>query len=105
MISGGAALGLVVLLAAVVVQCYQFGQLPFTTIDGTYASSFIFFMGSTLGHLLLLEFSDLRHVEPGPAGQVRRWPLVPGPDDADLRRLDRHLHLRAGDRDGGLHLS
>jgi hypothetical protein len=55
-ISGGAALGLVVLLAAVVVQCYQFGQLPFTTIDGTYASSFIFFMGSTLGHMLLLSF-------------------------------------------------
>jgi heme/copper-type cytochrome/quinol oxidase subunit 3 len=55
-ISGGAALGLVVLLAAVVVQCYQFGQLPFTTIDGSYASSFIFFMGSTLGHMLLLSF-------------------------------------------------
>jgi heme/copper-type cytochrome/quinol oxidase subunit 3 len=54
--SGIAAVGLVVLLAAVVVQCYQFGQLPFTTIDGTYASSFIFFMGSTLGHLLLLSF-------------------------------------------------
>ncbi len=55
-ISGGAATGLVVLLAAVVVQCYQFGKLPFTTIDGSYASSFIFLMGSTLGHLLLLSF-------------------------------------------------
>ena len=55
-ISGTAALGLLVLLAAVVVQCLQFGKLPFTTIDGSYASSFIFFMGSTLGHLLLLSF-------------------------------------------------
>jgi heme/copper-type cytochrome/quinol oxidase subunit 3 len=55
-ISGAAALGLVFLLAAVVVQCIQFGKLPFTTIDGSYASSFIFFMGSTLGHLLLLSF-------------------------------------------------
>jgi heme/copper-type cytochrome/quinol oxidase subunit 3 len=55
-ISGTAALGLVFLLAAVVVQCIQFGKLPFTTIDGSYASSFIFFMGSTLAHLLLLSF-------------------------------------------------
>ncbi|HEY1652235.1 MAG TPA: hypothetical protein VGG09_10170 [Acidimicrobiales bacterium] len=55
-ISGGAAIGLAVLVAAVVVQCYQFGVLPFTTIDGTYASTFQFFMGSTLAHLLLLTF-------------------------------------------------
>jgi fumarate reductase subunit D len=55
-IGAAAALGLVFLLAAVVVQCIQFGKLPFTTIDGSYASSFIFFMGSTLGHLLLLTF-------------------------------------------------
>lgn len=55
-VSGIAGLGLLVLLAAVVVQCFQFGKLPFTTIDGSYASSFIFFMGSTLGHLLLLTF-------------------------------------------------
>jgi heme/copper-type cytochrome/quinol oxidase subunit 3 len=55
-ISGTAAVGLLLLLAAVVVQCIQFGKLPFTTIDGSYASSFIFFMGSTLGHLLLLSF-------------------------------------------------
>jgi fumarate reductase subunit D len=39
-----------------VVQCIQFGVLPFTTIDGTYASTFEFFMGSTLAHLLLLAF-------------------------------------------------
>jgi heme/copper-type cytochrome/quinol oxidase subunit 3 len=55
-ISGTAALGLAFLLAAVVVQCLQFGKLPFTTIDGSYASTFIFFMGSTLGHLFLLSF-------------------------------------------------
>jgi heme/copper-type cytochrome/quinol oxidase subunit 3 len=55
-ISGTAALGLIFLLAAVVVQCIQFGKLPFTTIDGSYASTFIYFMGSTLGHLLLLTF-------------------------------------------------
>jgi heme/copper-type cytochrome/quinol oxidase subunit 3 len=55
-ISGGAGVGLAVLVAAIVVQCYQFGQLPFTTIDGSYASAFEFFMGSTLVHMLLLAF-------------------------------------------------
>jgi heme/copper-type cytochrome/quinol oxidase subunit 3 len=55
-IGGAAALGLVVLLAAVVVQCIQFGHLPFTTIDGAYASTFEFFMGSTLAHIGLLTF-------------------------------------------------
>lgn len=50
---------LVVLLAVVVVQCVQFGSLPFTTIDGAYASAFEFFMGSTLAHLLLLSFIGL----------------------------------------------
>ena len=55
-VSAIAAVGLVFLLAAVVVQCYQFGKLPFTTVDGSYASCFLFFMGSTLGHLLLLSF-------------------------------------------------
>jgi heme/copper-type cytochrome/quinol oxidase subunit 3 len=55
-ISRAAALGLVALVAAVVVQCIQFGHLPFTTIDGTYASTFEFFMGSTLAHVGLLTF-------------------------------------------------
>jgi heme/copper-type cytochrome/quinol oxidase subunit 3 len=55
-ISGGAALGLVVLLAAIALQCYQFGVLPFTTVDGTYASTFELLMGSTLVHLGLLAF-------------------------------------------------
>ncbi len=57
---GAAAAGaLVFVLGAVVVQCLQFGSLPFTTIDGTYASTFLFFMGSTLAHLLLLSFLTL----------------------------------------------
>jgi heme/copper-type cytochrome/quinol oxidase subunit 3 len=51
-----AGLALLALLAALVVQSYQFGQLPFTTIDGAYASTFEFFMGSTLAHLGLLTF-------------------------------------------------
>jgi len=55
-IRGAAGLGLLAVVAAIVVQCYQFGVLPFTTIDGTYASTFEFFMGSTLAHLLLLAF-------------------------------------------------
>ncbi|MGD0749180.1 MAG: hypothetical protein ABSB68_15360 [Acidimicrobiales bacterium] len=55
-ISAGAGFALLTVLVAVVVQCYQFGQLPFTTIDGAYASSFIFFMGTTLAHLGLLVF-------------------------------------------------
>ena len=54
--SAGAGCALLTVLVAVVVQCYQFGQLPFTTIDGAYASSFIFFMGTTLAHLGLLVF-------------------------------------------------
>ncbi len=53
---GVALLSILVLLGAIGVQCFQFERLPFTTIDGTYASSFIFFMGSTLGHLILLSF-------------------------------------------------
>ncbi len=66
-ISGAAAVGLVVLLAAIVVQCFQFGHLPFTTIDGTYASTFEFFMGSTLAHMLLLAFIVDRACGLGPA--------------------------------------
>ncbi len=55
-ISATAGGALVVALAAVVVQCIQFGHTPFTTTDGAYASSFIFFMGTTLFHLGLLSF-------------------------------------------------
>lgn len=53
-VGGASAFALALLLAGIAVQCYQFGVLPFTTIDGTYASSFEFFMGSTLAHLVLL---------------------------------------------------
>jgi heme/copper-type cytochrome/quinol oxidase subunit 3 len=55
-ISGVALLAFVALLAAVALQCFQFGKLPFTSIDGSYASTYLFFMGSTLGHLILLSF-------------------------------------------------
>ena len=44
------------LLAAAALQSYQFTTLPFSTIDGSYASCFTFFMGSTLAHVLLLSF-------------------------------------------------
>jgi len=49
-------LGLAVLfcLAAIGLQIYQFQVLPFTTIDGAYASLFEFFMGSNLAHFLLV---------------------------------------------------
>jgi heme/copper-type cytochrome/quinol oxidase subunit 3 len=53
---GMAGLALVVLLAAIALQCYQFGVLPFHTIDGSYASVFEFFMGSTLAHVGILAF-------------------------------------------------
>ena len=55
-LSGTAAFASLALLAAVALQCYQFGKVPFTTIQGTYASTYLFFMGSTLGHLILLGF-------------------------------------------------
>jgi heme/copper-type cytochrome/quinol oxidase subunit 3 len=55
-IGAGAGAALLVIVAAIVLACYQFGVLPFTTIDGTYASTFEFFMGSTLAHLFLFAF-------------------------------------------------
>ncbi len=55
-ISGVALLAFLALLATVGFQIYQFQVLPFTTIDGTYASTYIFFMGSTLAHVILLTF-------------------------------------------------
>jgi hypothetical protein len=41
-------------LVAIGLQIYQFQVLPFTTIDGAYASLFEFFMGSNLAHFLLV---------------------------------------------------
>jgi heme/copper-type cytochrome/quinol oxidase subunit 3 len=55
-LGGITILALIVLLAAVALQCYQFGVLPFQTIDGSYASVFEFFMGSTLAHVAILAF-------------------------------------------------
>ena len=58
-ISATAGLAALALLAAIALQCYQFGTTPFTTIQGTYASTYLYFMGSTLGHLILLGFIGL----------------------------------------------
>ncbi len=54
--SGVAGLAFLALLATIAFQIYQFQVLPFTTIDGAYASTYEFFMGSTLAHLVLLTF-------------------------------------------------
>jgi hypothetical protein len=55
-VAGAAGLGFLFVLAAVAAQIYQFQVIPFTTIDGAYASTYEFFMGSTLAHLILLTF-------------------------------------------------
>jgi len=47
------------MLVAIGWQIYQFQVLPFATIDGGYASTYEFFMGSTLAHLILLAFIGL----------------------------------------------
>ena len=47
------ALALFFVLAAIGAQFYQFQVLPFTTIQGTYASTFEFYMGSNVAHFLL----------------------------------------------------
>ena len=53
---GPALAALVCMIGAIAVQILQFQVLPFTTIDGGYASVYEFFMGSTLAHLLLMGF-------------------------------------------------
>jgi len=55
-VSAMAGIGVLFILLAVGWQIYQFQVIPFTTIDGAYASTYIFFMGSTLAHLILLTF-------------------------------------------------
>jgi heme/copper-type cytochrome/quinol oxidase subunit 3 len=56
-VMGGITLvALAALVAALVLQSYQFTVLPFATIDGSYASMFEFFMGSTLAHVAILSF-------------------------------------------------
>ncbi len=58
-VAAAAGLGFLFLLAAIGVQIYQFQVIPFTTIDGAYASTYEFFMGSTLAHLILMAFIGL----------------------------------------------
>ena len=96
-ISGGTGVGLLVVLAAIALADLPVPVLPFTTIDGTYASTFEFFMGSTLAHLILLAFIVLGLCGPGRQGPLRRA-LVPGPDHPVLRGVDRRLHRHPGVR-------
>ena len=49
-----AGLALIFVIAAIVWQIVQFQVLPFTTVDGTYASTFEFYMGSNLAHFALV---------------------------------------------------
>ncbi len=58
-VAGAAGVAVIFMLAAVAWQIYQFQVIPFTTIDGAYASTYEFFMGSTLAHLILLTFLGL----------------------------------------------
>jgi heme/copper-type cytochrome/quinol oxidase subunit 3 len=47
------AIGMAFVLAAIAVQLYQFQILPFQTVDGSYASVFMFFMGANIGHFVI----------------------------------------------------
>jgi heme/copper-type cytochrome/quinol oxidase subunit 3 len=47
-------LGSLAILGALVWQIYQFQVLPFTTVQGAYASSFEYIMGSNVFHLTLV---------------------------------------------------
>jgi heme/copper-type cytochrome/quinol oxidase subunit 3 len=53
-VSSLGGLALIALLASVAVGFYQFQHLPFVTTLGAYASSYEFFIGSSLVHLILL---------------------------------------------------
>jgi heme/copper-type cytochrome/quinol oxidase subunit 3 len=55
-VGGITLLALAAVVAALVLQSYQFVVLPFATVDGSYASLFEFFMGSTLAHVAILSF-------------------------------------------------
>ena len=92
-----AGLALLFLLGAVAWQIYQFQVLPFTTIDGAYASTFEFFMGSTLAHLILLR-SSCSGCGCGRARVATNAHLVPDPDHPVLRGVDRRVGLHP---DGG----
>jgi heme/copper-type cytochrome/quinol oxidase subunit 3 len=47
-------LALLFVLGALAWQFYQFQVLPFTTVQGAYASTFEFYMGSNVAHFLLV---------------------------------------------------
>jgi heme/copper-type cytochrome/quinol oxidase subunit 3 len=49
-----AVLALIFVLAALGWQIYQFQVLPFTTVQGTYASTFEYLMGSNVAHFFLV---------------------------------------------------
>ena len=49
-----AGFALLFVIGAIVWQIVQFQVLPFTTIDGTYASLFEFYMGANLAHFALI---------------------------------------------------
>ena len=76
-LTAGLSLGAVLL--ACLVQVDQFRGLPFTRIQGSYASSFFFVMASDLFHLALAAFvclgvwmgSRRGHYADGDAGEVR----------------------------------
>lgn len=69
-------LGVLALLAGIAIEVLQFNALPFQTVDGTYASTFIFFMGSILAHLLLTLFLGLGVLVRVLRGNYdRRWGL------------------------------
>ena len=53
-------------------------DVPFTTIDGAYASTFEFFMGSTLAHVILLTFIALGLWNRAAQGPLQRRTVVPG---------------------------
>ena len=58
-IGRAAGLSLVFLLAAIAMSFYQFQHLPFTTVDGAYASAYEFFIGSSLAHVIILAIVGL----------------------------------------------
>jgi len=51
-----AGLSAVFLLGAIAMSFYQYQHLTFTTVDGAYASSYEFFVGSSLLHIIILSF-------------------------------------------------
>ena len=104
-VSTMAGIAYLFMLVAIGWQIYQFQVLPFTTIDGAYASTYEFFMGSTLAHLILLAFIGLGLWIRASKGRYAGGDLVPGPPDPVLRRVDRPVDRHPGGRRRALLLS